>query len=80
MVTDPKFYAILIHGADPDEKKQPGFAQVMFPSENYTHPYHRIDLFDMHKELVKSLLITPSREEEAENLFPIQMKDNLLRR
>jgi hypothetical protein len=55
IITNSKVYAILTHGAMYDDKRQPAFARVIFPAENYDSCIHRINLFDKHKDLVVAL-------------------------
>jgi|GEM_PF-6068083 len=54
-ITNSKKYAILTHGAMYDDKRQPAFARIIFPSENYDSCIHRIDLFDKHRGLVAAI-------------------------
>jgi len=65
---DAQLYAILLHGPDPTEPRQPLFAQIAFPDKACQSYVHEIDLFSRFSALVESLRIP---QEEAEGQEPL---------
>lgn len=62
---DAQLYAILLHGPDPAEPRQPLFGQVAFPDKACLSYVHEIDLFSRFEALVGSLRV-PREEAEAQ--------------
>ena len=71
-------YAILAHGPDPTDHRQPQFINIGFPDRHYQGYLHRIDLFERHAALVASLQ-TPSRESQ-DTLPRVEPKKNVQRK
>lgn len=69
---DASFYAILLHGPDPQEPKQPQFAQIAFPDKKLQYYVHKVDLFPRFVSVVESLRI--AREETASQEVALQLR------
>ena len=78
-VSDGEYlYAILAHGPDPTDHRQPQFIHIGFPDRRYQGYLHRIDLFERHAALVESLQI-PSGESQ-DTLPRVEPKKHVQRR
>ncbi|CBE68395.1 MAG: hypothetical protein F9K13_02680 [Candidatus Methylomirabilis oxygeniifera] len=69
---DALFYAILLHGPDPREAKQPLFAQIAFPDKTLQSYVHKIDLFSRFEPVIDSLRI--AHEEGGGQDVTIQLR------
>jgi len=53
--TETNIYAVLIHGAEREDKTYPSFAQIVFPSVGFSSCIHKIDLFDRFNNIVTEI-------------------------
>ena len=86
--TYSKVYALLIHGVDrtDEDRRQPAFAQIVFPAPGFKSYIHKIDMFGRYSSLVKSLsipieerkeYIDPTRKEPMPQIIKKAVGDNL---